>query len=136
METLPTVLFRKSKKEAILPDLEFAVNMSLSACYDDLPHGAVATKLAPGKSISVPTGVTYEAVPGMTIGLRPSFALASHSTIPVAHTVNDKNEIEVLILNFGSQTIDISQGAIVAEVEVRTLLEFRIEQPAKKKKSE
>lgn len=136
METLPTVLFRKSKKEAILPNSEFAVNMSLSACYDDLTHGAIATKLAPGKYISVPTGVTYDAAPGMTIGLRPSFALACHGVIPVAHTVNASNEIEVLILNFGSQTIDISQGAIVAEVEIKTLLEFRIEQPAKKKKSE
>lgn len=136
METIATVLFRKKKKEAILPDTEFAAVLSLSACYDDVAYGSVATRLAPGKSISVPTGVGYDAAPGMTIGLRPSFALASQGVIPVAHTVNASNEIEVLILNFGQNTIDIPQGAIVAEVEVKTLFEFKIEQSPKKKKSE
>ncbi len=104
---------------AILPRYatEGAAGMDLSASVDE------PVTLAPGARAAIPTGIAVALPPGHEGQVRPRSGLARRSGVTVVNapgTIDEdyRGEIEVLLVNLGSEPVVIRGGDRIAQLVV------------------
>lgn len=104
---------------AVLPRYatEGAAGMDLSAAVDE------PVTLAPGARAAIPTGIAVALPPGHEGQVRPRSGLARRSGVTVVNapgTIDEdyRGEIEVLLVNLGSEPVVIRGGDRIAQLVV------------------
>ena len=98
---------------------EHAAGLDLVAAVAD---GAPLT-LAPGARALVPTGLAIELPPGFEGQVRPRSGLALKSGVTVLNApgtidADYRGEVSVLLVNHGSEPVEIKRGARIAQLIV------------------
>ncbi|MCZ7677307.1 MAG: dUTP diphosphatase [Sandaracinaceae bacterium] len=104
---------------AVLPRYatEGAAGMDLSASVDE------PVTLAPGARAAIPTGIAVALPPGHEGQVRPRSGLARRSGVTVVNapgTIDEdyRGEIEVLLVNLGSEPVVVRGGDRIAQLVV------------------
>ena len=77
--------------------------------------------IAPGKWISVPTGLVIALPPGTEGQVRPRSGLAARHGVTVLNApgtidADYRGEIQVLLVNFGSESFQVTRGLRIAQL--------------------
>lgn len=85
-------------------------------------------RLQPLERLAVPTGLAAEIPQGYEIQVRPKSSLARHHGVTLVNapgTVDAgyRGEIQVLLINLGSQPYDIAPGQKIAQIVVAPVLQ-------------
>jgi dUTP pyrophosphatase len=92
--------------------------------------------IAPGERAMVPTGITISLPPGTEAQVRPRSGLAAKHGITVLNApgtvdADYRGEIQVLLVNLGSEPFAVSRGMRIAQLVIASVLRVRIsETPA------
>jgi dUTP pyrophosphatase len=96
---------------------EAAAGLDLLAA---VPADAPLT-IAPGRYVAVPTGIAVALPPGTEGQVRPRSGLAARHGVTVLNTpgtidADYRGEIQVLLINHGSQPLEITRGMRIAQL--------------------
>lgn len=112
---------------AVLPRYatEGAAGMDLAAAIDE------PVTLAPGARAAIPTGIAVALPPGHEGQVRPRSGLARRSGVTVVNapgTIDEdyRGEIEVLLMNLGSEPVVIRGGDRIAQLVVAPVTRVEI----------
>lgn len=116
---MPTLRVQKLRQDAVLPRYETrgAAGMDLSACLDD------PIRLEAGSSARIPTGLRIALPAGHEGQIRPRSGLAARHGVTVLNapgTIDEdyRGELQVLLVNHGTETYSIAHGARIAQLVV------------------
>lgn len=116
---MPKVRVFKMRPDAIVPSYETrgAAGMDLAACLD------VPLVLQPGGVARVPTGLQIALPPGHEGQVRPRSGLAARHGVTVLNapgTIDEdyRGEVQVLLINHGTEPFSITHGARIAQLVV------------------
>ncbi len=95
-----------------------------------LPEAAPLT-IAPGARARVPTGLVFGIPDGFEIQVRPRSGLAFRQGLTVLNApgtvdADYRGEVQVLLVNLGSEAITIQRGERIAQLVVAPLLQARL----------
>ncbi|HEX2654998.1 MAG TPA: dUTP diphosphatase [Xanthobacteraceae bacterium] len=87
--------------------------------------------LAPGKWIAVPTGLALALPPGTEAQVRPRSGLAARHGITVLNApgtvdADYRGEVQVLLINFGSEPFTITRGMRIAQLVIGSIVRARL----------
>ena len=88
--------------------------------------------IAPGEWAAVPTGLAFEIPAGFELQVRPRSGLARRRGVTVLNApgtvdADFRGEVEVLLVNFGSEPAAIEPGERIAQVVLAPVLRARFE---------
>jgi dUTP pyrophosphatase len=119
-------------------DLPLPAYQSAQAAGFDLLAAVPAdapVKLAPGARVNIPTGIAVAVPPGHEGQIRPrsGFALRHGVTVlnsPGTVDADYRGEIQVILVNFGTESLEIPRGTriaqmVIAAVRQTTIVEAR-----------
>ena len=92
--------------------------------------------IAPGQRATVPTGIAMALPPGTEAQVRPRSGLAARHGVTVLNTpgtidADYRGEIQVILVNLGSEPFAVSRGMRIAQMVIAPVLRVRIsETPA------
>ncbi|HSN81306.1 MAG TPA: dUTP diphosphatase [Polyangiales bacterium] len=116
---MPKVRVYKMRPDAIVPSYETrgAAGMDLAACLD------APFVLQPGGVARVPTGLQIALPPGHEGQVRPRSGLAARHGVTVLNapgTIDEdyRGEVQVLLINHGTEPFSITHGARIAQLIV------------------
>jgi dUTP pyrophosphatase len=94
-----------------------------------LPRGPVA--LPPGERALIPTGLAFEIPAGFEVQMRPRSGLALKQGIMLANspgTIDSdyRGEVGVILLNAGSETVEVTHGMRIAQMIVAPAPQARL----------
>jgi dUTP pyrophosphatase len=106
---------------------ELAAGLDLVAA---VPHGAPMV-LAPGKHAMVPTGLCMALPPGTEGQVRPRSGLAARHGVTVLNApgtvdADFRGEIQVILINHGSDVFTIERGMRIAQLVIATTMQASI----------
>jgi dUTP diphosphatase len=119
-------------------DLPLPSYQSASASGLDLlaavPADAPLT-IAPGRHAVVPTGVAIASPPGTEAQVRPRSGLARHHGVTVLNSpgtvdADYRGEIQVLLINHGSEPFMVTRGMRIAQLVVAQVVQVALEEVA------
>jgi dUTP pyrophosphatase len=140
--------FRKAERETFsevqvqrLPhgkDLPLPSYQSALAAGLDLIAAVPADKplsLAPGARALVPTGVAIALPEGLEAQVRPRSGLAARHGITVLNApgtidADYRGEIQVLLVNLGSESVNITRGMRIAQLVIATVTRATLREAA------
>jgi dUTP pyrophosphatase len=117
-----------------LPDYQSAQAAGLdlvAAVPADAP-----VSIPPGQRATIPTGIAMALPPGTEGQVRPRSGLAARHGVTVLNTpgtvdADYRGEIQVILVNFGSEPFVVSRGMRIAQMVIASVLRVRIsESPA------
>ena len=118
----------RMRTDAVLPCYESsgAAGMDLAACLD------APITIAPGDSARVPTGLRIALPDGHEGQVRPRSGLAARHGVTVLNApgtidVDYRGELQVLLINHGSEAFAIGHGDRVAQLVVAPVAQVEIE---------
>jgi dUTP pyrophosphatase len=121
MSEAPPVLLRRLDPNAVLPQrmTSQAAGLDLCGC---LPDGA-PIELAPRDRALIPTGWAIAIAPGFEAQVRPRSGLALRHGLTVLNApgtidADYRGELRVLLVNLGSEPVQIEHGARIAQLIV------------------
>lgn len=107
----------KLNSQALIPSY-----MSSGAAGCDI-HACIDSKILvkPGERLAIPTGLSVEIPPGYEIQVRPRSGLAFKKGLTVINapgTIDSdyRGEIKVLVVNLGSEGVDVSPNDRIAQM--------------------
>ena len=125
METLRVY---KMRADAVVPHYKTsgAAGMDLAACLD------APLSLAPGGTVRVPTGLQIALPSGHEGQVRPRSGLAARHGVTVLNapgTIDEdyRGEVQVLLVNHGSEAFTIESGDRIAQLLVAPVVQVEIE---------
>jgi dUTP pyrophosphatase len=125
---MPKLRVYKMRADAIIPRYETsgAAGMDLAACLDTL------ITIEPGGSARVPTGVKIALPAGHEGQVRPRSGLAARRGVTVLNapgTIDEdyRGEVQVLLVNHGSDTFTVEHGDRIAQLVVAPVVRVDIE---------
>ena len=109
-----------------------AAGMDLLAA---VPADAPLT-LAPGARALVPTGIAIALPPGCEAQVRPRSGLAVKHGLTVLNApgtidADYRGEVQVLLINLGSEPVAIARGMRIAQMVIATVARARLQEVAK-----
>ncbi|MFO7561257.1 MAG: dUTP diphosphatase [Enhygromyxa sp.] len=117
----PPLLLRRLDPRAVLPQRmsSLAAGLDLCAC---LPEGA-PLEIAAGARALIPTGWVIALAPGYEGQVRPRSGLALRHGLTVLNApgtidADYRGELRVLLVNLGSEAVQIEHGARIAQLIV------------------
>ncbi len=127
----PVMLHVAVRRLAHAADLPLPTCMSDDAAGADL-CAARAICLAPGERTLVPTGFAIELPRGFEAQIRPRSGLALRSGVTCLNTpgtidADYRGEICVLLINHGSEIVDIARGDRIAQMVVAPVVRAKFE---------
>jgi dUTP pyrophosphatase len=110
-------------------DLPLPSYQSALAAGLDLIAAVPADKpfmLAPGARVLIPTGIAIALPPGTEAQVRPRSGLAVKHGLTVLNApgtidADYRGEVQVLLINFGSEQVAISRGMRIAQLVIATI---------------
>ncbi len=125
---MSTLRVYKMRPSAVIPRYETsgAAGMDLAACLD---HPVL---IAPGESARVPTGLKIELPAGHEGQVRPRSGLAARHGVTVLNapgTIDEdyRGEVQVLLINHGSEPFPIESGDRIAQLIVAEVTRVEVE---------
>ncbi|MDH4281821.1 MAG: dUTP diphosphatase [Myxococcales bacterium] len=125
---MATLRVHKMRADAVLPRYETrgAAGMDLAACLD------APITIAPGEIAQVPTGLRIALPPGHDGQVRPRSGLAARRRVTVLNapgTIDQdyRGEIQVLLVNHGTESFTIEHGDRIAQLIVAPVTQVDIE---------
>lgn len=125
----PTLRVRRLSDLATLPayQSEHAAGMDLAAC---LPDGDIS--VAPGRIVTVPTGLAVAIPIGFEGQVRPRSGLATRQGLTVVNApgtidADYRGELKVALINLGPEPCVIGQGMRVAQLVIAPVARARVE---------
>ena len=115
-------------------DLPLPAYQSDSAAGFDLlaavPAGAPVT-IAPGERVMIPTGIVIALPAGHEGQIRPRSGIALRQGITVLNSpgtidADYRGEIQVILVNLGAQTFEITRGTRIAQLIVAPIVQVKI----------
>ncbi|MGH6727330.1 MAG: dUTP diphosphatase [Pseudolabrys sp.] len=99
-----------------------------------LPQGAPLT-LKPGARALIPTGIAIALPPGSEAQVRPRSGLAVKHGLTVLNApgtvdADFRGEVQVLLVNLGSEPVAIARGMRVAQLVIATVARARLQEVA------
>ncbi len=119
---------RKLRETAVVPSYG-----TVAAAGLDLTANLAATiMLAPGARASVGTGLALELPIGYEAQVRPRSGLARDHGVTVLNSpgtidADYRGEVVVLLVNFGSETVEIRSGMRIAQMVIAPVAQAEIE---------
>lgn len=109
-----------AKENAVLPEYKTSGASGADVCAY-LPEGSVILKA--GKSLIVPTGLSFEIPQGYEIQVRPRSGLAAKNQITVLNTPGTidsdyRGELMVILINLGEKDFEINNKDRIAQIIV------------------
>lgn len=118
----------KMRADAIIPRYETsgAAGMDLAACLDTL------ITIEPGATARIPTGIKIALPAGHEGQVRPRSGLAARRGVTVLNapgTIDEdyRGEVQVLLVNHGSETFTVEHGDRIAQLVVAPVVQVDIE---------
>ena len=118
----------KMRADAVVPRCKTsgAAGMDLAACLDS------PLTIAPGGTARVPTGLQIALPPGHEGQVRPRSGLAARQSVTVLNapgTIDEdyRGEVQVLLINHGSEAFTIESGDRIAQLIVAPVTQVEIE---------
>ncbi len=125
---MPTLRVYKMRASAVIPRYKTsgAAGMDLAACLDD------PLTIEPGRSARVPTGLQIALPAGHEGQVRPRSGLAARHGVTVLNspgTIDEdyRGELQVLLVNHGSDPFTIESGDRIAQLVVAPVTQVEIE---------
>jgi dUTP pyrophosphatase len=117
-------------KDLPLPSYQSALAAGLdliAAIPADVP-----LTLAPGARMLVPTGIVIALPPGTEAQVRPRSGLAVKHGVTVLNApgtidADYRGELQVLLVNLGSETVTITRGMRIAQLVIATLARAQLQ---------
>ena len=127
--TRPTLRLKRLRDDAAVPAYQTAGAAGLDLCA---ACGTESIELAPGQRARVPTGWAVALPAGHEGQIRPRSGLAAKHGITVANapgTIDEdyRGELQVLLVNLGSQPFVISSGDRIAQLVVAPVTHVAVE---------
>jgi dUTP pyrophosphatase len=87
--------------------------------------------IAPGKWAAIPTGLALALPPGTEAQVRPRSGLATRHGVTVLNTpgtidADYRGEIQVLLVNFGSESFSVTRGSRIAQLVIAPVLHAQL----------
>lgn len=125
---MPTLRVYKMRADAVVPRYKTsgAAGMDLTACLD------TSLTIAPGETARVPTGLQIALPPGHEGQVRPRSGLAARRGVTVLNapgTIDEdyRGELQVLLVNHGSEAFTIERGDRIAQLIVAPVTQVEID---------
>ena len=125
---MATLRVHKMRADAVVPRYKTsgAAGMDLAACLDS------PLTIAPGGTARVPTGLRIALPPGHEGQVRPRSGLAARQSVTVLNapgTIDEdyRGEVQVLLINHGSEAFTIDSGDRIAQLIVTPVTQVEIE---------
>jgi dUTP pyrophosphatase len=125
---MPTLRVYKMRADAVVPRYKTsgAAGMDLAACLD------TSLTIAPGETARVPTGLQIALPPGHEGQVRPRSGLAARRGVTVLNapgTIDEdyRGELQVLLVNHGSEAFTIERGDRIAQLIVAPVTQVEID---------
>ena len=125
---MATLRVYRMRADAVIPHYKTsgAAGMDLAACLDS------PLTIAPGGTARVPTGLQIALPPGHEGQVRPRSGLAARQSVTVLNapgTIDEdyRGEVQVLLINHGSEAFTIDSGDRIAQLIVAPVTQVEIE---------
>ncbi|MGB9340072.1 MAG: dUTP diphosphatase [Polyangiales bacterium] len=125
---MPVLRVYRMRADAVIPRYETsgAAGMDLAACLD------APVLIAPGGTARVPTGLRIALPPEHEGQVRPRSGLAARQGVTVLNapgTIDEdyRGEVQVLLINHGSEAFTIESGDRIAQLIVAPVTQVEIE---------
>ncbi len=122
-----TLELKRIRKNAILPRYmsDLAAGMDLYAALDGL------LRIPPGERKLVPTGIALAIPPGFEGQVRPRSGLAFKNGVTLVNApgtidADYRGEIQVIVINHGSEEFLVSAGDRIAQLVIAPVLRVRL----------
>ena len=125
---MATLRVSRMRADAVIPRYKTsgAAGMDLAACL------ATPLSIPPGGTARVPTGLQIALPPGYEGQVRPRSGLAARHAVTVLNapgTIDEdyRGEVQVLLINHGSEAFTIESGDRIAQLIVAPVTQVEIE---------
>ena len=123
------ILIKRLSKKIILPKYE----TSGSSGLDLSANIKNSVKIEPGKTSIIPTGISVSIPKNFEIQIRPRSGLAAKKQISVLNTpgtidADYRGEIKVILINLGSESFTVENGARIAQMVVCPIIKAKLKE--------
>ena len=123
------ILIKRLSKKIILPKYE----TSGSSGLDLSANIKNSVKIEPGKTSIIPTGISVSIPKNFEIQIRPRSGLAAKKQISVLNTpgtidADFRGEIKVILINLGSESFTVENGARIAQMVVCPIIKAKLKE--------
>jgi dUTP pyrophosphatase len=92
--------------------------------------------IAPGKWAAIPTGLVLALPPGTEAQVRPRSGLAARHGVTVLNApgtidADYRGEIQILLVNFGSESFSVTRGSRIAQLVIAPVLHAQLSEAEK-----
>jgi dUTP pyrophosphatase len=117
-----------------LPDYHSAQAAGLDLLAATPPDRPVL--IAPGGSVSIPTGIAIALPPGMEGQVRPRSGLARRHGVTVLNApgtidADYRGEIQVILINHGSEPFQVERGSRIAQLVIAPVARAQLREVAR-----
>ena len=123
------ILIKRLSKKITLPKYETSGSSGL-----DLSANIInSVKIEPGKTSIIPTGISVSIPKNFEIQIRPRSGLAAKKQISVLNTpgtidADFRGEIKVILINLGSESFTVENGARIAQMVVCPIIKAKLKE--------
>ena len=123
------ILIKRLSKKITLPKYETSGSSGL-----DLSANIInSVKIEPGKTSIIPTGISVSIPKNFEIQIRPRSGLAAKKQISVLNTpgtidADYRGEIKVILINLGSESFTVENGARIAQMVVCPIIKAKLKE--------
>lgn len=115
------VFLNYKKLDESLPDLKYAYEED--CCFDLVSAIDVIVYPNSYKPTIIPSGMIFDVPVGHELQIRPRSGLAAKNTITVLNSPgtidsNFSNEVQIMLINFGSEPYEVKKGTRIAQAKV------------------
>ena len=123
------ILIKRLSKKITLPKYE----TSGSSGLDLSANITNSVKIEPGKTSISPTGISVSIPKNFEIQIRPRSGLAAKKQISVLNTpgtidADYRGEIKVILINLGSESFTVENGARIAQMVVCPIIKAKLKE--------
>ena len=123
------ILIKRLSKKITLPKYE----TSGSSGLDLSANIKNSVKIEPGKTSIIPTGISVSIPKNFEIQIRPRSGLAAKKQISVLNTpgtidADYRGEIKVILINLGSESFTVENGARIAQMVVCPIIKAKLKE--------
>jgi len=123
------ILIKRLSKKITLPKYE----TSGSSGLDLSANITNSVKIEPGKTSIIPTGISVSIPKNFEIQIRPRSGLAAKKQISVLNTpgtidADYRGEIKVILINLGSESFTVENGARIAQMVVCPIIKAKLKE--------
>ena len=120
-------IFRRHSVEIIVSGIDIRLMR--------LAHGKDPVKVAPGARTLVPTGLAIALPEGYEAQVRPRSGLATRNGLTILNSpgtidADYRGEIQVLLVNLGSESVVVSRGMRIAQLVIAPVVRAHIVEAA------